>query len=402
MKFEGALGKLNESYFFREFTFSSNTFKPDRRTELELADAVVWLDDLLIAVQVKERYATFGATLADEENWFRNEVLGKAVTQIGNTLRYLQAYDSIELVNNQGHAFNLADAKAKSIHKLVIYHTKGKLPDSCAAQKFCEADGTGIVHIIRSGDYLEILETLITPAEVHEYLSFREEVIRRWPTAVSEVCEHALLGHFLYNRPDIQPSQGFVGLLAAMREKAGDSLEWDISRIIHLFAERRTTPRTFDTDYYRTLKELAKLNRTDMALFKERFKRSMEMANADKVVLPYRFVALTGCGFVFIPLERSLMSSRLDSLMAFTHLNKYDLKLERCVGLTFVSEGSGTWCDVQWCCLEYPWEEKAEYAEILKENYPFRPMKQSVVERYGLVDLSQGQYEIEARRKEQD
>jgi len=384
MRFEGALGKLNESYFFREFTFSCNTFKPDRRTELELADSVVWLDDLLIVVQVKERYAAFGATLADEENWFRNEVLGKAVAQVGNTLRYLQAYDSIELMNNQGHALNLADAKGKRTHKLVIYHTKEKLPDRCAAQKFHEVDGSGIVHIFRSGDYLEILETLITPAEVHEYLSFREEVIRRWPTAVSEVCEHALLGQFLHNRADIQPTREYVGLLDAMRQKAGDSHEWDISRIIHLFAERRTTPQTAEIDYYRILKEIAKLNRSDMALFKERFRLSMEMANADRVVLPYRFMASTGCGFLFLPLQRSRMAHRIDDLMAFTHLNKYDLKLERCVGLTFVSEGNGTWCDVQWCRIEHPWKEKPEYEEILKANYPFRPMKQAVVERYRL------------------
>jgi hypothetical protein len=69
MKFEDALGKLNESYFFREFTFSTNLFKPNRRTELEFADAVVWLDDFLFIIQVKERYAAFGASPTDEENW---------------------------------------------------------------------------------------------------------------------------------------------------------------------------------------------------------------------------------------------------------------------------------------------------------------------------------------------
>lgn len=385
MKFEGALGRLNESYFFREFTFSSNTFRPDRRTELELADAVVWLDDLLVVVQVKERYAAFGATPADEENWFRNEVLGKAVTQIGNTVRYLHQYDSIELQNNQGHSFNLADAKGKRTHKLVIYHTKEQLPKSCAAQKFHEADGT-IVHILRSGDYLEILEALVTPAEVDEYLGFREELIRRWPTAVAEVCEHALLGQFLNNRLDVQPTQEYVVSLAALRQKAGDSLEWDISTIIHRFAERRNTPQKVPTDYYGILKEMAKLNRTDMGMFKKRFFYSMQMANADRVVLPTRFEASTKGGFVFIPLERSQSKDRYDALIAFTQLNKYDQRLERCVGLTFVSEGNETWCDVQWYRADFPWKENAEWTEQLKKNYPFRPMKTETVDRYKLVE----------------
>ncbi len=385
MRFEGALGRLNESYFFREFTFSTNTFRPDKRTELELADAVVWLDDFLIVVQVKERYATFGATSTDEENWFNREVLGKAVTQIGNTLQYLHSYDSIGLANNQGHTFNLADAKDKRTHKLVIYHPNENLPDRCASQKFHESATAGVIHIIRSGDYLGILETLITPAEVEQYLSFREELIKRWGNVVCEVTEQALVGHFLRNLPEQRPSSDFIKWLAALQQRAGDTEKWDISRIIHLFAERRNTPQKSPTDYYGILKELAKLNRTDMDAFKNRFFHSMKMANADNVVLPNRFVASTGCGFVFIPLQRAQLGDRYHALMAFTQLNKYDLQLQRCVGLTFVSEGNETWCDVQWSRLDYPWEENAEFAAALKKNYPFRPLKTTVVERYGLL-----------------
>lgn len=385
MRFEGFLGKLNESYFFREFTFSTNTFRPDKRTELELADAVVWLDDFLIVVQVKERYAVFGATSTDEENWFQSEVLGRAVTQIGNTLRYLRSYDSIELANNQGHTFNLAHAKEKRTHKLVIYHPNENLPESCTTQKFHENATEGVVHIIRSNDYLGILETLITPVEVEQYLSFREELIKRWGNVVCDVTEQALVGQFLRNLPEERPSPNFIEWLAVLQQRAGDTDKWDISRIIHLFPERRNTPEKSPTDYYEILKELAKLNRTDMEMFKERFFHSMKMANADNVVLPNRFVASTGCGFVFIPLQRERMGDRHIALEAFTELNKYDLKLQRCVGLTFISEGNETWCDVQWFRLDCPWEENAKFAEALKKNYPFRPVKTTVVERYGLL-----------------
>jgi len=80
---------------------------------------------------------------------------------------------------------------------------------------------------------------------------------------------------------------------------------------------------------------------------------------------------------------------RLHALGAFAELNKYDLRLQRCVGLTFVSEGNETWCDVQWCRLDYPWEENAKFEEALKENYPFRPVKTTVVERYGLLSTEE-------------
>ena len=59
--FEDALGKLNADYFFREFTFSSNTFNPEPTKKLELADKVVWLDDIVIISNVKRRTASCGS-----------------------------------------------------------------------------------------------------------------------------------------------------------------------------------------------------------------------------------------------------------------------------------------------------------------------------------------------------
>ena len=384
MSFENDLGNINENFFFREFTYSSNKFKPNRKTEYELADSVVWLDEFLMVVQVKERFPSFGATIQDEENWFKNEVLQKATEQIGNTLRYLNTYDSITLTNRQGHEFNLANAKEKKIHKLIIHKSESKLPLELASQKFQDDPIAGIVHIVESDDYLGILQTLITPSEVQQYLSFREILIKEWSDVVSGVPEHALVGQFLRNLPEEHPSLKFLYFLTVLQQKAKDTDEWDISRIIHLFPQRRSTPQKVPTDYYRILKELAKLNRTDMGLFKERFKKSMEVAEADKNVLPYRFDATTGCGFLFIPLPRSEESNKIKILEALTALNKYDRRLSICLGLSFLFDGGTPPCDVHWCRLEHPWVENARLAALLKEQAYFRPIKESVVERYGL------------------
>ena len=383
MKFEGALGDLNQSYFFREFTYSTNTFKPDQRTELELADAVVWLEDFLIVIQAKERYASFGATAEDEENWFNKEVQGKAVTQIGNTLKYLRTYDSIELANNQGHKFDLADAKGKRIHKLVVYHPNDNLPPHCGSERFQMVDGIGAVHILRSEDYHGILQSLITPVEVEEYLAYRELLIEKWGNLVNAVSEQALVGHFLRNLPDLPPSPVFIEWLEELRQKSANNDEWDIARIIHLFNERRNTLQKSPVDYYGILKELARLNRVGMEAFKKRFFLAMKAANEDRTVLPYRFQASTGCSFLFIPLGREHLAKRDALLSNLTELNKYDLKIDRCIGLTFVSEGNGTWCDVRWCRIQHPWKHNDKYSAALKENYPFRPVKAAVIERYG-------------------
>lgn len=103
MSFENRVGQLNASYFFQEFTFSKNTFKPNPNSELELADSVVWLDDLLIVSQVKERNAPADTTPESERKWFEDEIVKKATRQIRDTLSYLKEYSEIELSNNRGH-----------------------------------------------------------------------------------------------------------------------------------------------------------------------------------------------------------------------------------------------------------------------------------------------------------
>ncbi|NEW81933.1 MAG: hypothetical protein GZ094_06175 [Mariniphaga sp.] len=72
---EAYIAELNSNFFFKEFTFSSNKFKVDEKgEELELADNVVWLDDLLMIIQVKERNKSVNSNI---ENWFKNKFLKK-------------------------------------------------------------------------------------------------------------------------------------------------------------------------------------------------------------------------------------------------------------------------------------------------------------------------------------
>jgi hypothetical protein len=73
-------------------------------------------------------------------------------------------------------------------------------------------------------------------------------------------------------------------------------------------------------------------------------------------------------------------------LINFTALNKYDQKLDKCIGLTVIAEDNGTWCDVQWSPMEFPWEENVKLQAALQEHYPFRPVTERKIERYGLLD----------------
>ena len=70
MTFEGDIASLNEHFFFEEFTYSTNTFRPSASTELELADSIIWLDDMLVIFQLKERDKISKTSPEQEAKWF--------------------------------------------------------------------------------------------------------------------------------------------------------------------------------------------------------------------------------------------------------------------------------------------------------------------------------------------
>jgi hypothetical protein len=90
MSFQEDIAKFNECYFFREFTFSENTFRKTPTEEVEFADNVVWVDEPLIVYQLKERQAPSDTTPEKEQRWFKRNIIDKAKTQIRDTLNYLQ------------------------------------------------------------------------------------------------------------------------------------------------------------------------------------------------------------------------------------------------------------------------------------------------------------------------
>src|SRR5207237_9785674 len=78
-----------------------------QETELEFADHVVWLDELLMTFQLKERELSGTHTQATEIKWIEKNGLGLATRQIRDTLRYLNTNDEIDITNERGHVFNV-------------------------------------------------------------------------------------------------------------------------------------------------------------------------------------------------------------------------------------------------------------------------------------------------------
>jgi hypothetical protein len=374
------MSKLNEFYFFKEFTYSSTLFKRNDGQEIEVADNVLIIDDLYIVYQLKERVEPKNTTVDKEIKWFEKKIIKNACKQIKDSLRYIGDYDEVKLENNRGHKINVATDQVKNIHKVVMYKPSKLLPIEKLQKKFHRSSTAGVIHLFCKEDYFGLIETLITPAELHEYLSYREQLIISFPEVVNALPEQALLGQYLFTDQLLVPNIKYTQYLNSLDHLETES--WDMTGIINTFPDRmRDYENT--TDYYFILTQLAKMTRGELKAFKERFVKSFELANENKDALPYRFsVPRLDCGFVFIPSRREDKEFKHNRLTNITLAHKYEQKNGKCIGAIFINHHQ-KWCDVDWCYVDCEWEYSEEFESILSECYPFRPVSVKSVERYG-------------------
>lgn len=171
---ENIVTEINSSVFFKEFTFSKNDFKAlDTNQKLEFADNVVWLDNLFFIFQIKEKEKN----TSDQIKWFNNKVLNKAVKQIKSTIGYIETYPKLHVENKKGHKIDILKTKSNfNPRKIIIYNPDIDFPEEQRNIKFYESSDVGLIHLFHTEDYYWICKFLITPAEVEEYLSFRERL----------------------------------------------------------------------------------------------------------------------------------------------------------------------------------------------------------------------------------
>lgn len=376
MTLEEFLARFNENLFFREFSFSQNKFTPSAKSELELADHIVWLDDLLLTFQLKERSDIGETTAEEEENWFSRKVLGKAKKQVKDTHRYIREYAPIEVTNERGDAWSLQRNSIKTWHDIILYESHPLLPQHCRQTKNVHSSEAGFVHVLHVSDYSQITHTLVTLAEVEDYLSYRKEMLTT-NRGLSALSEKALLGHFLWGHSDTMPeasSEHFVDSLLQERD------DFDISPFLREFQERIvpgemwSLPATNRTDYYRIVQELAKLKRTGFKHVKERMRLVLEWSQKGETRMPTRITPSTGCGFVFIAVPPEKRSNLQIGLQNYTEAHKYDQKLSKCVGMALSKDDR--YFDIGWCFIEGEWQFDAEMDKHLSDNFPFLPVKQ--------------------------
>lgn len=389
MPFEDDIANLNQAYFFREFTYSSSTFRyrteDNVENEVELADSLLWLGNNLIVYQLKERTAPNPTTPDQEKNWYERKVLGKGTKQVRDTLGYLQDHAPITVRNHRGHNFDLSNDTIDNIHKLIVFKPAPELPVHLKNKKFYVSSTAGIIHLIHADDYIGLIRTFLTPAEFMDYLAYREELIQAWGDHVNNLPEQALAGHYIAGNVEERPEFSHAEILENVNHRIE---QWDISGIVTLFADRIVWAENA-TDYYTVVTALAQLRRHELEQFKQRYVLSIENARTNQSVKPYRMaIPRLDIGFVFIPITEEEIPERNIILQSHTELNKYDQGLSKCLGILFARDGHEHYL-VDWCFMDFPWATDEEFERFLAENNPFRDVRVVDAERYQ-IDEDEG------------
>lgn len=359
---EQEITQINQNVFFKEFTFDKNDFIIDNRNKVELADNVLWLDDLLIIIQIKEKDSEGCSSV---EDWLKNKVFNKAKNQIKSTLRYLYEHKTISIANGHNDNHILDIQKIVSVHSVVIYKIDDWKKESEIAKKYITRDNC-FIHFISLDDYMQVCRYIITPVELGQYLMFREEVLRS-NTNIDELPEQYFLAHYFQNPTNTKFNILYICNLDKICKKIiSREDEFYLGSFI---SHMRETLYAYgdERDYYFIIRELAKLNREEMKLFKERLLAVMNEEPKSLPVAMKRFASLrTQCGFVLMKLNKKVEETWSRALVNFPSEFKYKWKLNKCIGLVVLKDND--YFDFRWSYMEDEWKYNEELEKRVEED----------------------------------
>ena len=388
---ERLISEINNKHFLSEFTFTKNQFQHLNSYQKEFADCVIWLEDEMAIFQLKERDEKSVNNNQSEANWFKNKVIKIAKKQIKNSLIFFSKNKLILIENIKGHKFNVKTEGTNKIHKIIIY----KHPELTAINlTFEKSSDIGFIHIFDFYDYLIICEVLDTPTEIFEFLTFRENLLLKYNTFVT--TEKSILGLFLIYveinnfLKEMKGKNGDLIVFDTEMENIVDKLkenkyEYDIEYIMSSLEKNIYSTAKNSTYYYKLLVEFSKMHRNERREFKKRWEKCAVDLLKNEMIIPYRLVLTkSNCGIVFIPLQREYYDNRIAILKNFTAASKYDLKLEKHIGISFCKKDNDVYVDYVY--VKFPWRKDQKLERMLKENYPFRKLKEKLVKRYEFND----------------
>ncbi|MBR1599223.1 MAG: hypothetical protein IJ661_10005 [Lachnospiraceae bacterium] len=167
---ERLLSAFSEKIFYKELVYSNLKFTPPGKTEVELADLIINLEDIVIIVQLKERNESDRTeSIRTEERWLHTN-RKNAKKQIAETIKYIRE-GTTTFVNSRGMKMGIRqDAR---IVPLVVFDNKSIEDYKHLLSYQIEADEE-YVNCISLPDFQIMCKRLVSPMEIIQYIEWRE------------------------------------------------------------------------------------------------------------------------------------------------------------------------------------------------------------------------------------
>lgn len=169
---EKLISSFSEKYFYKELVYSDLKFNlhDGKGTEVELADLIINLEDIVLAIQLKERNEKDRTQdKSIEEKWLKNKCK-KAKEQIKDTISYINK-EKVAFVNARGKVTRInSDAE---VVPLVVFEN-----DSISEYEHLLRSHTDeglTVNCISIKDFQFMCQELMSPMEIVEYIKWRKK-----------------------------------------------------------------------------------------------------------------------------------------------------------------------------------------------------------------------------------
>lgn len=263
-KSEQLLSAFSEDYFFKELVLDNLHFIPEGSSKIELADLIINLGDIILAVQLKERNDENQTNdPVSENNWLKDRCK-EAKKQVKRSLDLISSGALPAFQNKRGQGVYLqSDAK---IIPLVVFDNNQITDYPHILRK--HSDSGMDISCMSFPDYCEMCRILVTPMEIIEYLEYRKAIY----VEHGDIDFMILNGHdneIVLTKPQSKESlvHQFLAEKYGMKESKKHALCIQYFRnFLHLLPERTVRSSDQSSAYY-VLLFLAHMQRYEVAEF---------------------------------------------------------------------------------------------------------------------------------------
>lgn len=274
---EKLLSSFSENYFYKELVYADLKFTPIGGTEIELADLIINLEDIILAIQLKERNEKDRTQDKNiEEKWLKKKCK-KAKEQIKDTISYITS-EKVSFINARGKK-TIINPNAEVV-PLVVFEN-----DSISEYEHLLRNHTNdglAVNCMSIYDFKLMCKQLLSPIEIIEYLKWRE-VFYKNNGPINLLITETNNG-FVLSKP--QKNENLVQQY--LYEKYGenaiyeDRLYYELFRQYVLVLYEHKEIESEINGCYEVIKFLAHLFRDEIKCFVERTEKALLIAKTKK------------------------------------------------------------------------------------------------------------------------